>query len=62
MQTQKLGLGGEVRAEVVDEVEDEGVVGDLFANIAHGISEILESPAVACHRHVALEKAPQLHF
>ena len=30
-----------MRAEAVDEVEDEGVVGDLFANIAHGISEIL---------------------
>lgn len=41
MQMQKLCLGGEVRAEAVDEVEDKGVVGDLFANIAHGISEIL---------------------
>ena len=42
--------GGEFVVEVIDQIEDEGAVGDVFAEILEGISHALEAPAVVCDR------------
>ena len=42
--------GGELVVEAMDQIEDEGAVGDVVAEILEGISHALEALAVVCDR------------